>query len=125
MEKNIRDQYTRGFDQRFYLQIEEFSSTTARLYRQLQRYLGTPVIKFNAVFGKSVYSLWVILRLISHLALLTLVGLGVFYLSSRTGFQVNLALKELFSHPIFLLSIVFLFVINVRTLLFRLGDKEV
>ena len=127
-EARIRGQIESGIDNRIYLQIEQVADTSERLFRQLQRFLSTPMLKFNAVLGKSVYSLWVLFRLLGQVA--TLVGLGLAIVFGSTwitrqpvpGFTT--AFEMVYTNRIFQIGILFLLLINFRTMLFRLGDKD-
>ena len=125
----VEQQLEQGLDNRIYLQIEEITDTTARLYRQLQRFLSTPLLKFNAVLDKSVYSMSIVFRLLAQFAILVLIGLGIFYGFEGLVKQQTPLFPQAFvrvtSSPIFQFGIIFLLAINMRALLFRLGDKDV
>jgi hypothetical protein len=118
-----------GLDNRIYLQIEEIMDTTGRLYRQLQRFVSTPLLKFNAMLGKSVYSMSILFRLLGQIVIMTLIGLGIVYgaewLANQYTPHFSSAIAQVFSSWIFHFGWVFLLIINVRTILFRLGDKDV
>ncbi len=129
LENRLRDQLTQGLDNRIYLQMETIADTGDRLFRQLQRYLSSPVMKFNAVLGKSVYSLAIFVRLISHVVIATLLAVSFQYLVVWTlnsqGPPLSTALQTTFTTPVFQVVILFLVIVNFRTMLYRLGDKEV
>jgi predicted unusual protein kinase regulating ubiquinone biosynthesis (AarF/ABC1/UbiB family) len=128
LEAQIRQQIENGLNNRIYLQIEEITDTSERLFRQLQRFLSTPMLKFNAVLGKSVYAMWILVRLFGQAAMLTALGLGVVFgarwISTQTAPGFTTALKILYANRVFQVGIFFLLLINFRTMLFRLGDKD-
>ncbi len=129
VEERLASQLQDGLDGRVYLQIEELADTSERLFRQLQRVLATPMLKFNAVLDKSVYSLAIIFRLLGHLVIVTLLALGIFYakewrMSQQLTNFAN-AFMRIISSRTYLMVILLLLVINIRTILFRLGDKEI
>ncbi len=129
VEERLASQLQDGFDGRVYLQIEELADTSERLFRQLQRVLATPVLKFNAVLDKSAYSLAIFFRFLGHLILVTLLALGIFYVSewriSQQLTNFSDAFMQIISNRAFLFVILFVLIINIRTILFRLGDKEI
>ena len=129
VEERLASQLQDGLDGRVYLQIEELADTSERLFRQLQRVLATPVLKFNAVLDKSAYSLAIFFRLLGQIVLVSLLALGIFYASELrinqplTNFSE--ALMQIISNRTYLFVILFVITINIRTILFRLGDKEI
>lgn len=129
MEDRVRQQFDQGLDNRIYLQIEEIIDTSEKLYRQLQRFLAAPMLKFNAVLGKSVYSISVFFRMLGQIVIITSIGLGVLYgiewFTNQRLLLFSIALVQIFSNSIFQVGIIFLLMINFRTMLFRLGDKDV
>jgi len=87
------------------------------------------MLKFNAVLGKSVYSISVFFRMLGQIVILTSIGLGCLYgiewFTNHHQLQFSIALTQVFSNRMYQLGIVFLLMINFRTMLFRLSDKEV
>ena len=128
-ETSFGRQLESGLDERLYLQVEELADTGERLFRQLQRFLSTPTTKFNAVLDKPAYALFVFFRFWGHVAIVTglTLGLSLFSRWINTGLVPGVVetLYQIFSSPWFQLIILFFLLINVRTLLFRLGDKEI
>jgi ubiquinone biosynthesis protein len=129
INKRFQQQIQRGFDDRFFLQIEEITDTSERLFRQLQRFLSTPVMKFNAVLDKSVYSVSIFFKFLGHLTILTIIALATVYgfaqIFDGQALTFFDSLTITISNPIFQLATLVLLVVNIRTILFRLGDKEV
>lgn len=129
VEERFARQFQNGLDGRVYMQIEELTDTSERLFRQLQRILATPVLKFNAVLDKSVYTLSVIFRLLGQIFLVTLAGLGVIYVNEWiiNNELINFfnAFRLLIANRVYLVIILLLLFTNLRMVLFRLGDKEV
>jgi ubiquinone biosynthesis protein len=129
MVERVQQQLEQGLDNRIYLQFEEITDTTERLYRQLQRFLSTPLLKFNAVLGKSVYSMSIFFRLAGQFVIMVLIGLGIVYgfegLANQQPPLFSNAIGQVFSNRIFQFGIIFLLMINIRSMLFRLGDKDV
>jgi len=129
VEERLAQQFQDGLDGRVYLQFEELTDTSERLFRQLQRVLSTPVLKFNAVLDKSVYSLSVSFRFLGHLFLVTLAALGITYsiewINNQQLINFADAFIQVISNQVYLVIILLVLFINIRTILFRLGDKEV
>jgi ubiquinone biosynthesis protein len=129
IKEQILQQIEQGLDNRIYLQIEEIANTSEKLFRQIQRFLSTPMLKFNAVLGKSVYSMSIMVKMLGQWIIVTLLGLGIFYgiewFTNQRIIQLQSALTQVFSNGIFQLGILILLAINIRTMLFRLGDKDV
>ena len=128
-EKQIRRQLNRGLDDRLYLQLEEIVDTSERLFRQLQRFLSTPVMKFNAVLDKPVYSISVLFKFIWQSTIAAAVG-GVFvylfwWLTEGEQHSLMHVIRSVGTNPIFHLVILFLLFINIRAIIFRLSDKEI
>lgn len=129
VDNRIRRQVRQGLDGRIYLQVEELADTGERLFRQFQRFLSIPALKFNAVLGKSVYSLSVLFRLLGQFALTTVIAIGILisieWAMSRQLVSFTDAFTRVLSSRIYQLIILLLMVINSRVMLFRLSDKEV
>jgi predicted unusual protein kinase regulating ubiquinone biosynthesis (AarF/ABC1/UbiB family) len=129
INKRFQRQIQRGIDDRIFLQIEEITDTSERLFRQFQRFLSTPIIKFNAVLNKSVYAFSIFFRLFWQLTILTTIILAIVYgfgwIFDRQTLTFFDTLTITASNRIYQLAILFLLIVNIRTILFRLGDKEV
>jgi predicted unusual protein kinase regulating ubiquinone biosynthesis (AarF/ABC1/UbiB family) len=129
VEKRTRKQIQRGIDDRLYLQIEGFADTSERLFRQLQRFLSTPVMKFNSVLDKSVYALSTLLKFVGQTGIITTVSVSSYilfkWIFERVGVQIVDALSIVVTHRFYQLIILILLIVHIRTIMFRLGDKEV
>lgn len=127
--KSVRDQFQSGLDKRLYLQVEEIIGTSERLFRELQRFLSTPILKFNAIIDKSVFSFSILFRLLGYTGITTLIVAGIVYGSEWIVNGRVLAFSEAifrtFSNRAYQLFLLFLVIINFRNILFRLGDKEI
>jgi ubiquinone biosynthesis protein len=128
-EKRFRTLFRRGMDNQLYLQFEELTDTSERLFRQLQRFLSTPVMKFNAVLDKPVYSISILFKFIWQATITTASAAGIMYLTKWVGGGELQALPNILgqvaSNPIFQLAILLLLFINIRAVIFRLSDKEI
>jgi hypothetical protein len=129
VEKRIEKQIQRGIDDRLYLQIEGFTDTSERLFRQLQRFLSTPVMKFNAVLDKPVYAFSIFFKFLGQMAVITALAFGVLFavewIADRTVLNMLESLSIIYSNRIFQMAILALLFINIRSVLFRLTDKEI
>lgn len=129
IEKRTRKQIQRGIDDQIYLQAESLADTSEKLFRQFQRFLSTPVMKFNAVLDKPVFALSVFFKFIGQAGIVTAIGAGILivyqWIVSGQVIDVVDALAEVLSNPLYLLIIIFLVIVDVRTIIFRLSDKEI
>ncbi len=129
IEEQFRQQLEQGLTDRIYLQFEEIVDTSERLFRQFQRFLSNPILKFNAVLGKSVYSISVLFKMLWQLVLLSLLGLGLSYgiewFTNQQVPQFQNVFTRVFSNGIFQLGILLILTINIRAMLFRLSDKDI
>ena len=129
MEKRLRNQLKSSADNRLFLDVENLTKTSQRLYRQVQRFLSKPEMKINAVLGKSVYSLAVLFRLLGQTALVTGIMVAIIamreWMTHEVLLQFSEALMQAFSNRIYQIIIAFLILVNVRTMLFRMSDMEV
>jgi ubiquinone biosynthesis protein len=129
MEKRIRSQLGGGIDERIILQTEEIVHTSQRLYRQLQRFLSKPLMKFNATLDKSVYSMSILFRLSWYLVVITGLTVALTYsyawLTAEEVPSIIDAAGQAFSNRIYQWIVLLLVIINFRTMLFRMSDKEV
>jgi hypothetical protein len=116
-------------DDQLYLQYEEITDTVERLFRQLQRFLSTPVMKFNAVLDKPVYSISVLIKFIWQSSIVTAMAASILFFASwiSNGEQRTLIdlLTQVSSNTIYHLAILLLLFINIRAIVFRLSDKEI
>ncbi|MBN1667269.1 MAG: hypothetical protein JW862_09270, partial [Anaerolineales bacterium] len=122
-------QFDHGLQDRFFLEVEGLARTGERLFRQLQRSLAKPMMKFNAVLDKPVYVLTILLRWLVQLLLVSTLGLGMGWLIAvlQDGLAPALPvlLRGLLAHPLYWLVALFVTATNLRMVLFRLGDKDV
>jgi len=129
VEKRIRKQFQRGVDDRLYLQIEGITDTSERLFRQLQRFLSTPMMKFNAVLDKPVYAFAMFFKFLGQMALITALAIGITFSIEWVvdGNVLNIfdILSRVYSNRGFQLVILALLFINIRSVVFRLSDKEI
>jgi ubiquinone biosynthesis protein len=129
VEKRIRKQIQRGIDDRLYLQVEGITDTGERLFRQLQRFLSTPMLKFNAVLDKPVYAFSILFKLLGQMAIITALGIGTLFsiewLLDGNVLNILEVFSRVYSNRIFQLVVLFLVFINIRSVMFRLSDKEI
>jgi predicted unusual protein kinase regulating ubiquinone biosynthesis (AarF/ABC1/UbiB family) len=129
IEKRTRKQFQRGIDDQIYLQAESLADTSERLFRQFQRLLSTPVLKFNAVLDKPVYALSVFFKFIGQAGIITAISTGIFmvyhWIFNEQVVDIMDALASVVSNQIYLLVIFFLLIVDVRIIIFRLSDKDV
>jgi predicted unusual protein kinase regulating ubiquinone biosynthesis (AarF/ABC1/UbiB family) len=127
--KRVKEQFRRGLDAGVYLQMEEIVDTSQRLFREFHRLLSTPVFKFNAVIGKSVFSLSILFRLLGHVGITTLITAGIIlgteWIANGQVLYVGEMLSRVVSNHAYQLVLIILVIINFRNILFRLGDKEI
>ena len=129
VEERLLMQMEGGLGNRIFLQVEELVDTSEKLFRQLQRFLSAPTLKFNAVLGKSAYSLSILFKMLGQWALIIMLGLTLFYgyewLTKQSVHHFSYAITQVASNGIFQLAILFSIIINVRSMLYRLSDKEI
>lgn len=129
VEKRIRNQIQRGVDDRLYLQVEGITDTSERLFRQLQRFLSKPMMKFNAVLDKPVYAFSLLFKFLGQIALITALAVGILYLIEwfvdRTVLNIFEVLSKVYANRVFQLVVLALLFINIRSIMFRLSDKEI
>jgi predicted unusual protein kinase regulating ubiquinone biosynthesis (AarF/ABC1/UbiB family) len=129
IEKRTRKQFQRGIDDQIYLQAESLADTSERLFRQFQRFLSTPVLKFNAVLDKPVYALSVFFKFIGQAGIITAISTGIFmayqWMFNEQVVDIIDALASVISNQLYLLVIFFLLILDVRIIIFRLSDKDV
>jgi ubiquinone biosynthesis protein len=128
-ERRIRRQLTSGLGDQLYLQLEDMADTSERLFRQLQRFLSTPVMKFNAVLDKPVYSISILIKFIWQSSIATAIAAGIVLIVNWifAGQQLTLAntLTQVTTNTFFHLFILLLLFVNIRAVVFRLSDKEI
>ncbi|MFC1936348.1 AarF/UbiB family protein [Chloroflexota bacterium] len=129
IENQIRRQFRLGLDDKLFLQIEGITDTGERLFRQLQRFLSTPMMKFNAVLDKPVYSLSTVFKFFGQSALITAIAAGLVF-AFEWFFRGNLlrltdVLQQVAANRFYYLVILFMLFINIRAIIFRLSDKDI
>ena len=129
IEKRLRRQFQRGIDDRLYLQVEGITDTSERLFRQLQRFLSTPMMKFNAVLDKPVYAFSMFFKFLGQLAVTTAIVMGLVFVQEGIvdGQVIRFfdAVSVVFLNRVFQLIVLVLLFINIRSVMFRLSDKEI
>ena len=120
---------TSGLGDQLYLQLEDMADTSERLFRQLQRFLSTPVIKFNAVLDKPVYSISILIKFIWQSSIATAIAAGMVLIVNWIFAGQQLTLENTFTqvttNTFFQLFILLLLFVNIRAVVFRLSDKEI
>lgn len=129
VEKRIRQLFQQGIEDRLYMQIEEIADTSERLFHKLQRFLSTPMLKFNAVLDKSVYSLSTLFKLLGQSALVTAVAVSIVFsiewFAESNILYIGDALLIAVSNRVYQLIILILLIVNIRAIMFRLSDKDI
>lgn len=128
-EKRAWRRRTQGVDNFAYLRLEEVGYTVDRLSSQLHRFLDKPAFRLNASVGKSVYTLSILIGLISRLVVIT--GITAVFAYAITWIYntplppVADLLQQIVTNRVYQVVVLFLIFINVRRILFRYGDKAV
>ncbi|MCX6081926.1 MAG: AarF/ABC1/UbiB kinase family protein [Chloroflexi bacterium] len=111
------------------IRIDRISQTLRGLFDRASHLLALPSVNFNVLIGKWPYAIYIIVRgLIQSLAvsvLALLVAALVNWLGGHPAAGFGQLMNQAFLHPIYHISLVLLLLVNGRTLLFRLDDKEV
>ncbi len=129
IEKRVIRQALGGLDDRAYLQAERITETSLRLFRQLDRFLSKPVMKFSMVLGKSVYSVSTLFRLLGHLVVLAVVATVILYgwdwWTQRELSQLSAVVSRVLTNRFVQIAALVLVITNFRAMLFRMSDKEI
>jgi ubiquinone biosynthesis protein len=128
VQKQISSFFEQGVSNRLFLQMESISDTGGRLFRQLQRYLSTPVMKFNAVLDKPVYSIYTLFKFIWQVVLVGVfsacVIFGLEWLRQGQPLSFSEVIDQVMSNRYVYAAVLLLLIVNVRSVIFRLSDKE-
>lgn len=128
VQKQIGEFFVQGASDRVFLQFENLTDTGTRLFNQLQRFLSTPVLKFNAVLDKPVYTIYTFFKFIWQAGLVAVLAGGIIFSAEWLREDAFLSFSEVMSlvvrNPYVFGAVLFLLITNVRAVIFRLNDKE-
>jgi predicted unusual protein kinase regulating ubiquinone biosynthesis (AarF/ABC1/UbiB family) len=125
--KKVKDQFNRGLDDAIFLQLEDIAKTSGKLMYHAQGVLSSPMFNFSSLVGKWVFTISMLIKIISQLFLLSLFGMfiiaGIHFISGQS-LQLMDVLDVLISNRVFQVVAVIFVVTNIRQILFRLRDQE-
>jgi predicted unusual protein kinase regulating ubiquinone biosynthesis (AarF/ABC1/UbiB family) len=126
-EKKAWKRRTQGVDNFAYLRLEEVGYAADRLLFQLHRFLDKPAFRLNISVGKSVYTLSILIGLISRLIVVTgitaVFAYGITWIYNNPLPSVGDLLKQIVTNRQYKNNFLFLIFINVRRNQFRYGYK--
>jgi ubiquinone biosynthesis protein len=122
-------QLTEGIDDKIYLRLERWVNAVEGLFFHLRHMLAVPSVNFSSLMSKWSFTILTVIVFIAQALAVTGVGMAVVaaahYLAGTEITGVRALLEQLVTNWIYLAVILFLFIINSRSLLFRLDDKEI
>ena len=128
MTDNIIKQAQNGLDDSVFLWLEDIAKTSEKLMFRTRNTLDSPLFNFSSLIGKWVYAASLILKLLSQVGIISLIGAAIVAVTQFFNNQA-LYLVEIFNlmvaNRIYQAIIIILIITNIRHILFRLGDQEV
>jgi ubiquinone biosynthesis protein len=122
-------QLTQGLDDKIYLRLERWVNAGEGMFFRLRHMLAIPSVNFSMLMSKWSFVILTIIVFVAQALLVTGVGVALaaagHYLSGVEIINGRALLEQLLANRLYQLVILFLFIINSRSLLFRLDDKEV
>jgi ubiquinone biosynthesis protein len=122
-------QLTEGIDDKIYLRVERWVNAGEGLFFNLRHMLAIPSVNFSALMSKWSFAIFMVIVFVAQALVVT--GIGVtavavgHYLAGTEITAVRPLLEQLVTNRFYLVIILILFIINSRSLLFRLDDKEI
>jgi predicted unusual protein kinase regulating ubiquinone biosynthesis (AarF/ABC1/UbiB family) len=127
--RRLYKQATEGVDGKVYLRLERWFNAGEGLYFRLRRMLSIPSVNFSMLMSKWSFIMFTTVVFAAQILLVTGVGMtavaALHYFNAGELFDVRDAFLTVVSHWLYQLIILFLLIINGRSLLFRLDDKDV
>ncbi|MBT3369077.1 MAG: AarF/ABC1/UbiB kinase family protein, partial [Nitrospina sp.] len=125
--KKVKNQFKRGLDDAIFLRLEDFAKTSEKLMYRTQGMLGSPLFNFSSLVGKWVFTASMIIKIISRVFLVSLLGIliisGVQFLGGQSLQPMDI-LRLLAANRIYQVIVAILIIANTRHILFRLKDQE-
>ena len=129
VQKRIRKRIERGLTEEDYLTIERMIKMGDQAIFQAQRLLNLRTFNYAALVGKFVSTVMLTLSLFFQILGITAVIMFVVFVWQRIQFGAEVSLFVTFNQVVtnswYQLFLIFLIIISIRRILFRLRDKEV
>lgn len=127
--RRLYKQAVDGVDGKVYLRLERWLNAGEGLYFRLRRMLSIPSVNFSMLMSKWSFIMFTTVIFAAEVLLVTGVAMtavsALHYFSAGELFDARQALLTVATHWLYQLIILFLLIINGRSLLFRLDDKDV
>jgi ubiquinone biosynthesis protein len=129
LEKGVEQRLEKGLTGSDYLRIEQMLKMGEQAVYQANRLLNLRAFNFTALVGKFVSSVMLSISLMVQLVMVTTVVVIITAIMQSLFFNMPLAFSATFSQIVinrwYQLLMIFLIIISIRRILFRLQDKEV
>jgi predicted unusual protein kinase regulating ubiquinone biosynthesis (AarF/ABC1/UbiB family) len=125
---NILKQLDGKDDEQLIIRLDRIAHTLESFIARIRHSMALPSVNFSTLMSKWSYAFYIFFRFIAHLFVFTVLALtinGLYLFINHQAFDFNLLLQATITSPIYLVVIFLLILINGRTVLFRLDDKEV
>ena len=111
------------------IRMDRLMQTMQGLFFRTSHMFSLPSVNFNVLMSKWSFAVNIAVRFFTQVLGTTVVGLGLalvyFYLSGRVPLVPSEVFYWCISNPIYLTALLLLMLVNGRTVLLRLDDKEV
>jgi hypothetical protein len=126
--KNLLDQLDGKNNEQLIIRLDRIAHTVGSLSSRIRHSIALPSVNFNTMMSKWSYAIYVFFRFLAHVVVVTALALlisGLYLINHNQTVNFNLAFQTAITSPVYLAAILLLIMINGRTVLFRLDDKEV
>ena len=125
----VLDQLDGKPDEQLIIRMDRIYQTVEGLLLRTRHMLSLPAVNFNVLMSKWAFAFYILVRFSGQALVVTLLAglimLGSSYLSGQPLPGLSQALAQVFTSPLYQLSILLLIYVSGRTVLFRMDDKEV
>ena len=127
--RRLFKQAVEGVDGKVYLRMERWLNAGEGLFFRLRRMLSIPSVNFSMLMSKWSFATFTTVVFLTQLLLVTAVAMtavaAIHYFTAGEIFDVRNAFLQVATHWLYQLIVLILLIINSRSLLFRLDDKDV
>jgi len=116
-------------DEQLIIRLDRIVHTAQSIFFRTRHMLSLPAVNFSALMSKWSFAAYILVRFFAQALLVTVLAASLvafnLYLSGEPAMQVQSIVHAVMTSPVYRTIILILILINGRTVLFRMDDKEV
>jgi ubiquinone biosynthesis protein len=126
---SILEQMDGNGNEQMVIRLDRIAHATESLFFRMSHMLSMPSVNFNSLMSKWSFAVYMVFRFAGNATLLTLASaclIGIqFYFKTQQSMTVINIFQKVISSPVYQFLLFVIILVNGRTVLFRMDDKEI